>query len=527
MASTCKPFQMTNNDNDNDKGPWKPPICAKQMELLGRQDRYLLVNGPRQSGKSVAALHMLCWRAWRFESLTSVVTNTTTSGVDGGVWDLLVNTIIPQWIEADFGFEWVRRPYKQASTQKHKCSIRNMWGTISVFELDSLDKEADAEKKFKGRNFQTIFVSELSNFKLRSSLDSWIQCLRLPPGAKGMTDKDLQLISDTNPSDEGEDSWIYQIWYVLKNSELPPGHPEIPMQKDLGLMEFQIADNPYLTQPQLDRLYAQYSYDANLKARYLDGLWVKANASGLFASVYKPLIHCVGSLPSAADPTPEMLVPETNCSLLATGWDPGNRNLACAIVEPWYQDIEAPNEPTGWKKRICFKILDEVVLIKEMPRIEDFTQAVLDKMDFWQTQVGYQVRWEHYSDKSAWTWSSKADRLEHQIIFDASGGRIELIRFDNVPGTVAPRVRLFKRLLFEERLLINNARCPRVCEMFSSIRAGAAGEQSIELGSEYKHVLDALSYVIFPMCSDEVETSAFRPNMARAKAEKPLIFEMR
>lgn len=488
---------------------------------MSRTERFLLINGPRKAGKTISVLNNLCGRAWRFESTTSVIATTSTVAVDGGVWDLLTNNIVPQWVDGNFGFEWVRQPYKEASTQKHKFKIRNMHGTSSTFQLDSLADESKHELKFKSRSVQTIYVAELSNFKQRTTFDTWVEFLRLPPGAKGMTKEDCQLIADTNPSDEGEDSWIYKLWYVLLNSKVEPGHPDYALKQNLGLMEFTIADNPYLSQAELELLYSQYGHDANLKARYLEGKWVKATSKGLFQSVWRPAIHVYGESPSIVNENPPILLPEPKCSVLDGGWDLGNRNHAMVIGETWPMMVQRAvrqkdgTEKVEWAEQKGFKILDEKVLLKEMVKVEEFTESVMDLIRFWASQCESPPMWEHFSDKSAWRFDAKSDRFEHEIVYQASGGEIQLVQFDNFPNTIAPCIRLIRKLLFEERIIVNKARCPMVIEMFGSLPYGPLGDQSVPRDHEFKHIFDAVRYWICSRAASEIQESSFKPNFQK------------
>lgn len=513
-------------------GHWYPELSAKQASLRERKERFLLVNGPRKSGKTVAVANHLCRRAWEFESTTSVICATVSAAVDQGVWELLTGSVVSQWVEGDFGFEWVREPYKEASTQKHKFKIRNRHGTVSTFQLDSLSEEKKVELKFKGRGVQTVWLSELSNFKHRATFDALIEFLRLPPGAKGMTKDDLQMICDTNPSDEGEDSWIYKLWYALRTSDIPPGHRDCALKENLGLVEFEIADNPYLSRQELELLYAQYGHNRNLSDRYLHGRWVKAQSEGLFASLWNPELHVVGEMPINDSEMSQCLLPESNCSELNSGFDLGQRNHACVMGETWPamvpRTLVHPNgvEEVIVEEKMCFKVLDELIFLQEKVKVEDFVDVLMEKRRFWEAQCSGTVRWMDFSDKSAWRFDAHADKYEHEIVYAASGGKIQLIPFQNVSFTVAPCIRLIRRLLFENRILVNKAKCPVTVQMFESLPQGKAGDQSVKLDAELKHAFDALRYWICSKAMDEIQQAAFRPRFDEPISHGPVMISL-
>ena len=127
-------------------GIWQPDLSPKQQEFrwLCHPDnpnkrKFICISGPRRSSKTWAVLNTLIEHAWLVkEAHVSLLVPTMSSGVDGGVWALLTETIIPDWIDGDFGMVWHKAPHISGATKKPMCSIINIHGGVSKIQLDSV-----------------------------------------------------------------------------------------------------------------------------------------------------------------------------------------------------------------------------------------------------------------------------------------------------------------------------------------------------------------------------------------------------
>ena len=189
-------------------------ISPRQKELmeLCRKAKFVLASGPRYSTKTVGCLHCVADHAWRTDrGNIAMVSVSQSAGLDSGVWEDLVGVIIPQWIASGCGMKWHKKPFTANVTKKPTCIVTNQHGTHTKIQLDSLKHEHEVEHRFKNKRYSMMYVTELSNFVKRKTYDIWGECLRM----LHLKEEDHLFLADTNPGDEGEDSWIYFVWYVM------------------------------------------------------------------------------------------------------------------------------------------------------------------------------------------------------------------------------------------------------------------------------------------------------------------------
>lgn len=492
-----------------DSQPWQPRVTKKQAEainLIRRCDRtFNLLSGCRLSGKTIVSLQIAADHAWLTPNANfAIISLTQSAGYDSGVWTDLTESTLPEWINAGFGMEWIKKPSVQGVSKKPYCIVSNSYGGKSKFQLESLKNEEEVEARFKSKRYTGMFVNELSNFKKRKTFETWTECLRtigLP------RDKHL-FLADTNPADEGTKSWIYYLWFVFPNLTEIDGRPlnenEKWLQRQLRAITFTLDDNTLIDPERIMQLKGSLSGNPDLYARYVLGKWVTASMDALFVDVFKERIHCVPD-PTAPDAMRYMMVPEVNCFELYTGWDAGVVNSAACVVEKTWREI--PNKQSV----SVFKMLDEQVIIGEAHSLEDFTENFTkDKMDYWERVVSSPIKWNHWSDRSAFDMRDpEHNRFHHQTVFMASDGRIELRAAARGRDSVRQRVDFVRKLLFQNRLYVSSDKCPNAVEMFKSIRRGKTAASVIEKSSKFKHIFDALSYVLASECIEELQENIY------------------
>lgn len=467
--------------------------------------KYVLISGPRFSTKTVGCLHAIADHLWNVKNASfSIVAPTVTAGDDGGCWWLMTEHILPAWINGNFGMKWVNTPKQKGTTKKLYCEVTNKWGGKSHLQLDSLQYENEAAVRFKNKMHSGMYVSELSYYKKRKTFDYFIETLRGPD----WTDDDLIFIGDTNPAEEGQDSWIYKHWWNFRVDETVDAGAKV-IQNQMALMEFTVEDNIFISKERLDEQLARYSHSEDLMARYRFGRWVRAAGDSVFFEVFRPNFHIVGEYETPVNRDPEILMPEENCSELGTGWDPGEINHAMVIFEEF--PLQLPPDK-GSRIVPAFKALDEVVYIGLEATFSDFMQEVTEKIAEWEGYVGRPVRWINWSDRSAFDKKARlSDIYIHQEVFHYTEGKIRLQAADRSPGTVRQRVDLVKKLLFEGRLFVSRSRCPNLIDSFQSLKAGK-GNIAIEKDSRFKHAFDAASYYLASMNQTELSYSKRLPD---------------
>src|SRR6185436_11876831 len=161
------------------KGPkaWEPPLSAKQLQLMricqptGSTQKYVLVSGPRRSGKSWTCLDIICNHAWNTDrGAISFLSPSISTGADMGLWAKLVGETIPKWIKGDFGFDWYTDDGGKegerihGATKRIKHNLRNKYGICTTIQLDSLKHEHEVEERYKSKEYSMIYMPELSNY---------------------------------------------------------------------------------------------------------------------------------------------------------------------------------------------------------------------------------------------------------------------------------------------------------------------------------------------------------------------------
>ncbi len=472
---------------------WIPNLGPKQLEVFNCYDKYTLVTGPRWSSKTRACLHRIARHCWEVPTgRVLMMTPTVKNAVMGGVWSQFTDIVLPEWFASGIGMEYVVTPRMQGATRQFWCSVKNAHGGVTQIQLGSLDYDRDVEKILKGKEYSMIFFSELDNFKDRIVFDASIQQLRMD----GVPQNNLMWLADTNPAEEGEESWLWKLWYGERMME---NHPEPEFQKSLRLIETNINDNIWITEEKKREIKGSFSYDQDLLARYWFGQWKASSRNSHFHDVFKVDTHVVGVANSKNEADWEILKPQENCIDLITGWDlGGGRNHSAHIVEP----IDLGG-------KFGFSVLDDQVSVGKMIRVEDFTEAFMEKMKTWEELIkresGRIVRWRHWSDNSAFVFRAASDRaqsFDHLIVMRASGGKIQLRAAPKFPGSVRKRVELVRRLLFENRIWIS-AKCKDTITMLRMLRKGKAQTEFVA-DSPFRHPFDSMSYALMSELVDEI-----------------------
>jgi len=485
-----------------------------------RRKRFVLFSGPRLSGKTEASTHCVVDHAWRTDrGNISIVSVSQSAGLDSGIWKKLINVTIPNWINSGMGMKWAKKPYIANVTKRPACSVTNAFGTITELQLDSLKFEQEVEDRFKNREFSMMYVPELSHFQEKKTFDIWAECLR----GSHLKDEQFLFLADTNPADDGEDSWIYFMWFVLPALNFNE-YCEFCRKKDLptltegafsnykssiGSLTFNIEHNIFLTRNRIELLEGTYAGNQDLYDRYILGLWKKSSMDALFYKVFRPNFHIVGEIETPGNPDPELMMPEKGASRLYTGWDPGaGVNSAFCIVEKTHGKITLPSGKLAEKS--IYKVLDELVITGQDHSLDEFTEKCVEKMEWWEDKCGQAFDWEHWSDQSVFQMREpRHQKYYHQIVYEASGGVVTLKAAERGPGSVKQRIDLFRKLLFEGRIFFNNDRCAKTIEMCRSMRAGTSNLQPIAKGSPHKHPFDALLYCVASLAFDELDDAVF------------------
>lgn len=465
---------------------WTPPLTPKGAYLFDCFKRYILVDGPRLSGKSISVDHKLCRHLWevRFAKV-GIICKTLKQGKIG-VWDDLTGWIIQTWIEAGMGFRYTQPPKMEADTKMSSFRIRNYYGGESICQLHSLEHDQDVELKFKDSRFSMIYLVEGDKFKDRVVFTN----LRTQLRALGVEEKDFQFIIDCNPPEEGEDHFLHDIFLKrLGNNHRDKG-VDPKFDEKFERIQMLLEDNTFISPERIEEQTEAYKYDQNLYERWREGKWVKHTAHGHFQDIYVPAIHVHGNTHSMNPEEWDVLVPGSTCMELYTGWDTGDTNHAAVIAAK----RETP-------ETTCFDMIDELVILERAISIEDFVGLFLtDHMDHWedfllQRYGTKKIRWRHWSDLTAWKYNAPADNYVYAIIQQVSQNRIILNQASKLPGSVAQRLSLLKNLTFQNRIAVS-AQLQYTQAMYRNLKRGTLKTELIDPNAKEKHVFDAWTYML-------------------------------
>jgi phage terminase large subunit len=517
---------------DQESGLWYPDLFDRQLPVFNSRARALLVSGPRKSGKTWVVLHKLIRHMWETKGARlAMFSRTLKNSKEAGTWADLHQIILPEWIGANIGLRYTtynaegQPGFKvDGQTRTPRFKIRNAWGGESECMLFSLDFDGDVEDKLKEQRFSMIYFSELSKFRDRKILSVALPQLRMPH----LKMDEQMWIADTNPSEEGESSWIYEVWYVERNLSyekyadrkkergLPVMSEEsfLNFQRGLQLVEIRPEENPFLDPRELEELKSTYSYDEGLYARYVLGKWVYGDGdhSRHFRTAFLAK-HVIGNCEDTDENNWILAVPSPNSFQLISGWDLGDRNHAAVLLDKVWLNGKS-----------VFIVLDELESIGDEVSNEDFTVAFMQLVTNLEEQTGRQFDLERaWSDRSSIErYSATGDTFPYLQVYAASEERIFLRGVPKAKGSVRARVALIKQLLKQDRLFVS-AHCKATKRMFKELKKGST-EVNYVVQDENKHIFDALSYPIFMECAEDLENM---PDAGKSTQQRrPLIVQI-
>jgi hypothetical protein len=512
---------------------WKLDISLKQREIIETckvrdgMRKFIFVNGCKWSGKTLGCIEAVIDHIWNVDGArVCIIAASIGAGDDSGVWTELIKHIEAH-VAGDYGLDWWQDEGKRkicgarqkGASKKIYCEIKNKNGKKSYLELNSLKDEREVEKYFFNRYFSFIYWSELQTYKQRKSFDTLIQSLRIAE----IAEEDHVLLCDGNPSDEGKRAWQYHLFFEFRVSD-EVSEDEKPLQKNLKLIIINLNDNPYLSDERKREIAASYMHNPDLYSRYVLGEWTASSEGAHFADVFLPNEHLVGDVKEL---DPEILVPTDGCSELISGWDTGGKNPFAYIAEKLiFHIIEKDKDGKDVDKAIAaFRFLDELAFLDEDISPEEFTELFMEKMAFWQGMVHGEIRWQHWADNSALDFKeSIAQRSVADEVFQVSEGTIKLEGFSKGKGSVGHRLRLWRKLLIQKRIVISAPKCPKLVEMNQMLKKGRT-EGSIPKHSPYKHPFDAATYLVGSECWEELQNSilTIRTSAKESQAESKLV----
>jgi hypothetical protein len=415
-------------------------------------------------------------------------------------------------------------------------------GAVSIFQLESLKDEKEVEDRFKPRKYTGMYVPELTTFHHRKTFDTWTECLRLTnpePGTRFL------FLADTNPPDD-DSWWIHDLWWYLwenvdgsdesireylestledPSEELIVSliEPTRILRSQMTRIDITVEDNPFADPQHVAFLKAKYAHNKELYERYIEGKCVRTTEGSLFVRNFRESFHVIGEVETAANRTPEIIIPNENTIELITGSDPGPTNYGFTILEKLILDKEAYPQYGG---KPIFNLLDELILVNEDFDVTDVVEQCVAKMRFWEKLCGRSFIWTHWSDRSVFdTKVPFTDKFWHAVVFELSRGIINFTAAERGKGSVNARIELFDKMLYSDRVFFNRNFTPQCVSMVKGIKKGKTSAGGIARGSPHKHAFDALTYPIASECADELAKNIMQQirEMRTEKNESTLV----
>lgn len=472
------------------EGRWLPPMNLKQLEIFNEYHRYVLIHGPRMSGKTFGIVHKVIRHAFDVNgAMAAVICKTLKNAKSAGVWFLICRALA-YWEKFCHGFKIIEGPKTTGDTKLSFVKIRNRHGTISEIQCHSLEHAQEVEAKFKGTSYSLFWLSELDQYCTEHAFDILCDALRMTPF---IPFEQHQIIADCNPPDTGPNNWMHDKWFKFKDSKEGEDDEDTQIARGhLHRILVMIDDNPQLDPNAKRDLISRYKRRKKWFARFIEGKWEEDITDGHFSDVWDADIHVVGKV-DCPDDEREILVPTPQCATLLTGWDLGSsKNHSFHIIEKIVTEVPGTN-----RKIISFSILDELVVIREHISIAQFTEAALAKMDFWEKWMkdhhNIEIKWRHWSDTSAFEYSAKSNTTDAALVAEASNDRIHLAAAPKYRNSNRDKVKLLWQLLFEGRMHVS-AQLEATKKMFTNLREGGAAEYVKE--DDHKHPFDTVAYPI-------------------------------
>ena len=462
-------------------GVWYPSKAPRQQEVFDCGHRYTLVHGPRQCGKSVGIQDKIMRILVQTDNASVAVVSRTAKNGRQGAWKALTGDIYRKWRNKGMT-RWTVEPKQEGDTKMPMFRVANQFGGESECQLHSINHDDNVEEFYKDSFFSHIYMIEADRFDIKTFM-TLKMCLR----HTSIPWEEQQFILDTNPPEEGEDHWLHDIFFKAK------GETDIEEWKRLyRTIGFTIDDNPYLTEMQRREIYRTYQSDPVKLKRYWYGLWVKDAGDGAFADVFQPSTHVIGEWePAKKAEEMALLRPAKGTYVIDVGVDVGDVNTAIVFAVP----------QAGEENQIQYHVIDELVYLKSKVKLQDITADITAIMDYWEDycvkvlKLAKKPMWRFWSDPSSMRYRQSVGGTEAQWIELHSAGRIRMEGVYKAPGTVAKRLDMLRRMLYEERIYFS-AKCQSTIQMLRSLKKGQSQTQIIKRDDDFKHVFDALTYML-------------------------------
>lgn len=498
---------------------WLPPLNLKQVEIFDDFHRYLLVDGPRKSGKTFGIAHKVLRHAFDVRyAMIGIVTKTIKNAKAAGIW-VLISRFLRIWVDGCPGFRVLEGPKTTGDSKMSFVRIQNRHGGVSEIQCHSLEHSAEVEAKFKGPAYSKFWLSEFDQYCDEHAFDIFCDALR----QWGVSYDEHQIICDCNPPDTGTNNWMHDKWFKFKQSEPKEDEPESDrdLRASLHRIPVNLDDNPQLDPRERRDLEARYRKRKTLHNRFVLGKWEQDITDGHFSDVWNEDIHVVGQA-DGPEADWEVIVPTAACRELVCGWDIGEKKShSFHIMEKLLGE-----DPVTRRMIVAFNVLDELVVVRQFVSVEDFVIAAVDKMDHWEKwqkeKHGITLSYRHWSDTSAFELRASANTTDAAIAYVVSRKKVVMQGAPKYRDSNKDKVNLLWQFLHAKRLHVS-AQCFKTRSMFAMLRAdpGSASSKYVKR-DDHKHPFDSLSYPIIAEAPTDMIKNAEVDVAAKEASPRPI-----
>jgi hypothetical protein len=493
---------------------FEPNLNPRQRVVYGSTSRFILAYGERGSGKTVAAIHKLVKHCYEnSNALAIIITGVRRQAEEGGAWHKLVYMVLPQWgraVDTRKGqliddnnpntnpTTYYTLPLTNTSKDIFlwiRCKDGYSWSKVLLL---SMPVEGFISDRFRGPEASYLLVDEAQTLSTDSYFKILIQQLGRRPGIALQ-----QAVYCCNPA--GPSHWLYKRFFVN-----PVEHGT--WDEDYCVVHVPIKENIHnLPNGYYENVLEACRGDEIEYRRMVLGEWIDApDSDSLFCDQFSSDRHVKGN---AVHNEGIMPIPGTP---IIIGWDPGATSTSIIFQQLWIT-----------KDRRVWVVFDELGFVDQYVSFHKLAPLVVDRCVYWAKRVGYDFKFVHISDSSAFNqFRAKDGSFDSQAIEERAASyvessglpdryKIKLLEAPKGNHSVEARVRGTKERLELGEILVS-ATCLQAVAMFSKITEDPENRMRPHPRSRYRHCFDALSY---PHIYYES-----RRGFPQASAVKPMVY---
>ena len=359
---------------------FRPSLNSGAQEAAYRcQSKFVLLDGPRGSGKTFLALHKLVEHATEnANALCIIVVGIRRQAEEGGAWDKLQRFILPEW-EAGQGLNHFETPFytdpKSNLAKDVFLWVRNKHGGWSRVLLLSMPVASYVKDRVKGMEPSFVLVDEAQTLDSDVYFTAMIQQL----GRRKGIDTVQQMFFCANP--DGPSHWLYKRFFEYpldeKTGEWDDNYARyfFPMEENEQNMEAGYRKN-------VEEATRRDTIEA---ARMLRGEWIdRPTGEALFRDSFSEQIHMRGNASAG-----QGLLPIKGYPIIVS-YDLGAAHTSIHLL----QIVPTLN-------KIYKLYIDELDYVGQYMPYYKLVPILINRMMYWDNRMTSDFSFVHISDDSA------------------------------------------------------------------------------------------------------------------------------